>query len=156
MPRLSGPRASEPAGLIVPAWVAAEIVGAARRAAPLEACGVLVGRAGGAATEVRRQRLGRNVHDRPVDRFQLAPEDLLAAEREARRDGLEVVGIWHSHPSSAAVPSEVDRGAAWDGYSYLIVSVAGEAPELRSWRLAGEELEEQEVTEPLPVEGMRP
>ena len=109
-------------------------------------------------TEVVRQRVARNVHRRPTARFELAPEDFLAAERRARADGLEVVGFWHSHPASSAAPSAVDRAASWNGYSYLIVSLADvRRAELKSWRLRRDELVEEDVHEPPPiVEGMRP
>lgn len=144
--------------MVLPAWVAAEIVSSARRETPREACGILVGRTGLGVTEVSDHAPGRNIHRRPADRFELAPEDLLAAERKARAKGLEVVGFWHSHPSSSAKPSAVDRAASWNGYSYLIVSLAGtRGAELRSWRLRREKLVEEDVCEPPPAaEGMRP
>lgn len=154
---LSSERANVQPRLILPARVAAEIVSAARRETPREACGILVGCAGPGVTEVTDHAPGRNVHHRPTDRFELAPEDLLAAERAARAKGLEVVGFWHSHPSSGAEPSAVDRAASWNGYSYLIVSLAEESgARLRSWRLLEENLVEEDVLEPPIAEGMRP
>jgi proteasome lid subunit RPN8/RPN11 len=83
---------------------------------------------------------------RARDRFDLDPADHLAAEELARAVGLEVVGVWHSHPDHPAVPSEADRAQAWRGWSYPIVSVtAGRARELRSWRLAGQGFVEEEL-----------
>jgi proteasome lid subunit RPN8/RPN11 len=59
---------------------------------------------------------------------------------------LEVVGVWHSHPDHPARPSETDRNGAWEGWSYLILSVTAEGvPDLRSWRLRGEHFEEEDV-----------
>lgn len=116
---------------------------------------MLVGRVRRGGAEVLRLAAGRNVHPQPRDRFELAPDDFLAAERAARADGLEVVGFWHSHPATGAVPSAVDRGAAWEGYSYLIVSLVGRE-QLRSWRFAGGEPVEQLIVEPAGAKGLRP
>jgi proteasome lid subunit RPN8/RPN11 len=86
---------------------------------------------------VRRLPAANQRRDRPTDRYALAPETLLAAQKQARADGLDLVGYYHSHPGSAAVPSAFDREHAWPGVSYLIVSVqGGRAEEARSWRLA--------------------
>lgn len=81
---------------------------------------------------------------RARDRFELDPRDFLAAELAARRTGREIVGIWHSHPDHPAVPSETDRLAAWEGWSYLIAEVTRErAGALRSWRLVHDRFVEE-------------
>lgn len=87
-------------------------------------------------------------------RFSIEPETLLAAQKEARRLGLEIVGYYHSHPDQPARPSEHDREHAWPGLSYLIVSVNGsEVAETRSWRRADSsaDLEEEGVDHRAPV-----
>jgi proteasome lid subunit RPN8/RPN11 len=59
---------------------------------------------------------------------------------------MEVVGIWHSHPDHPAQPSETDRQAAWEGWSYMILSVTGEGvSDVRSWRLDGDAFIEEVV-----------
>lgn len=69
-------------------------------------------------------------------RYWIDPRDLLAAQRYTRDRKLDIIGIYHSHPDHAALPSECDRALAWPEYSYLIVSVQqGKATDLRSWRL---------------------
>lgn len=74
--------------------------------------------------------------DSPRNRFSVSVEDVRAAEKAAREQGLEVVGWYHSHPDHPARPSEYDRDHAWPWYSYIIVSVQGGAPqEMTSWRL---------------------
>jgi proteasome lid subunit RPN8/RPN11 len=71
------------------------------------------------------------------NRFLIHPETVLAAHKEARGLGLDVVGYYHSHPDHPAQPSEFDREHAWPGLSYVIVAVRnGRAEEARSWRLS--------------------
>lgn len=73
------------------------------------------------------------------DRYWIDPADLLTAQRSARERGLEIIGIYHSHPDHPAVPSECDRALAWPLYSYVIASVfAGQVTDLKSWRLDDE------------------
>ena len=116
----------------------AEIESHLRRTYPEEGCGVLVGRDQGALRVVERVVPLANRRDGSRhDRFELAPEELLVAEREARDAGMDVVGFFHSHPDHPAVPSSFDLEHAWPYYTYLIVSVArGEAVETSAWRLA--------------------
>jgi proteasome lid subunit RPN8/RPN11 len=117
------------------------------RSHPREACGLLLGRRGEVRTEVADVLEARNlVTTRASERYELDPADHLAAEERARRLGLDVVGVWHSHPDHPAVPSEVDRAQAWEAWVYVIVSVVeGAACELRAWRLVGERFVEVEV-----------
>jgi proteasome lid subunit RPN8/RPN11 len=114
---------------------------------PHEACGLLVGRATRAATVVERSEPARNLAvDRLADRYLLDPDDFYAADQAARRDGLDIVGVWHTHPDHPAQPSPTDLEAAWPGLSYLIVSVAAPGVvERRAWRLDGDKFIEQEI-----------
>ena len=69
-------------------------------------------------------------------RFLITAEDMMQAELEARRLGLEIVGFYHSHPDHPAKPSDYDRDHALPFYSYIILRVAEGRPELMtSWRL---------------------
>jgi proteasome lid subunit RPN8/RPN11 len=126
---------------------------------PEECCGVLMGRplGGGGGSLVERVRPVDNARaDSRGNRYLLHPETVLAAEKEARRLGLRVVGYYHSHPDHPSRPSEFDREHAWPGLSYVIVSVRdGEVADARSWRLTDdrERFEQEELTSevPLPV-----
>lgn len=109
----------------------------ARAAYPVESCGLLLGRWQAGTTEVVYTRQARNL-EHAHDRYRLDPAAFLAADAEARRAGLEIVGIWHSHPDHPAVPSEADRAAAWAGWSYVILAVGPDGvTDVRSWRLDG-------------------
>lgn len=70
------------------------------------------------------------------DRYWIDPADLLRIQKQAREQGLDIIGIYHSHPDHPAVPSECDRRLAWPVYSYLIASVqGGQIADVQSWRL---------------------
>jgi proteasome lid subunit RPN8/RPN11 len=119
----------------------------ARQRYPHEACGLLLGRHERERTEVVEVYEARNLDtERAADRYELDPADHLAAEESARRLGLDVVGIWHSHPDHPARPSDTDLVHAWEGWSYAIVAVdAKGAYELRAWRLERRRFVEEEV-----------
>ncbi len=83
--------------------------------------------------------MGNERRDERGRRYLIGPDDVVALERQAARDGLRVVGYYHSHPDAPAIPSDYDREHAWPWYIYLIVSVRdGRATEARAWRLLGD------------------
>lgn len=136
-----------PCVLLLPPGVRAELEAQAATGYPDETCGLLLGLSNSVRCSVVAQYPARNLNrERANDRFVLDPQDYLAAEEFAEDTGVEVVGVWHSHPDHPARPSETDRAMAWPGWSYLILSVtAGEVVDVRSWRLAGREFYEEEV-----------
>jgi proteasome lid subunit RPN8/RPN11 len=115
---------------------------------PDESCGLLVGSFALGRTETARATRARNLNrERARDRYDLDPADFLAADVAARTEGLEIVGVWHSHPDHPARPSETDRAAAWEGWSYVIVEVTSRGvAALRSWRLEGQSFVEEPVS----------
>ncbi|EJF53249.1 putative metal-dependent protease of the PAD1/JAB1 superfamily [Saprospira grandis DSM 2844] len=81
-------------------------------------------------------------------RFEISPLDYMKAERKALELGLNLLGIYHSHPNHPAIPSIHDLKQAVPYFSYIILSVQeGRAAELTSWRLNEErrEFEAEEV-----------
>lgn len=117
---------------------AAAIRAHTERAHPEECCGVLIGRAGAEPQRVELVREIANVHEEERRRrFLLDPRQHLAAQKEARARGLQVIGVYHSHPDHSAQPSEHDRVHAWPNLCYLIVAVErGTAGEMTAWSLA--------------------
>ena len=100
---------------------------------PNEGCGVMLGQ-NGIVTEVISADNQRN--DSARNRYLIDPLVYLKIEREADKRGLQVLGIYHSHPDVAARPSQFDLDHAWPDFSYLIISVVkGKAVESYSWRL---------------------
>lgn len=115
------------------------IRGEAERGYPEEICGVLIGRDGeGQAREVVRSLAVANARSTErARRYLIDAGALLAAERAAAAEDLEIIGFYHSHPDHPALPSEFDREHSWPYYTYLIVSVrTGRAEEARAWRLS--------------------
>jgi proteasome lid subunit RPN8/RPN11 len=106
----------------------AQLVAAARRAAPREACGLLVG----TGRRVVRAAETTNAAAAPT-KYAIPPDEHFAALRAARRDGLDVIGAFHSHPHSAAVPSATDAAEAFPDFFFVIVGLAP-ALEVRAWR----------------------
>ncbi len=107
---------------------------------PFEGCGLLLGVSENGRNVVRQARPLANVwpvESEKPERFRIDPADWLAVELEAAADGLDVVGIFHSHPDHPPVASPRDVAwAAFVGYSYLITQVAGGVPsQSRSWQL---------------------
>ncbi len=107
---------------------------------PHEGCGLLLGEAQDGVNIVRAARPLPNVWpeiaERP-ERFRIDPADWLAVELEAAAEGLDVVGVFHSHPDHPPIASPRDVAwAAFAGYSYLITQVVAGQPGLsRSWQL---------------------
>ena len=133
--------------LVLPEAVRRELEGWIGSGYPEKTCGLLVGREHLGRIETTRATRARNLNrERARDRYDLDPSDFLAADLAARAEGLEIVGVWHSHPDHPAQPSETDRRAAWEGWSYLIVEVTARGVAgLRSWRLAGQRFVEEPV-----------
>src|SRR6185436_20304185 len=76
---------------------------------PEEGCGILLGREAGEGFAVERWLpLGNRSEETRERRYLIAPEDILTAERQARDDGLDVIGFAHSHPDHPATPSAFD------------------------------------------------
>lgn len=96
----------------------AAMLDAAARAAPAEACGLLLGEGARVATAVP----AANVAVDPLRHFEIDPAALIAAHRAARAGGPQVVGYYHSHPVGEPRPSATDRASAsGDGRVWAIV-----------------------------------
>ncbi len=96
-------------------------------ASPLEACGLLLGRDGYIASV---QPAG-NVHPAPETHFEIDPQALIDAHRDARSGGPEIIGYYHSHPQGPPQPSATDRAmATGDGRIWAIIGLS----RVRFWR----------------------
>ena len=105
---------------------------------PHEACGLMGGTMEGERTIVRDLvPLPNERSDSARNRYLIDPEAFRRAQKTLDGQGLEIVGVYHSHPDHPAEPSAFDREHAWPRLSYVIVAVAaGRSGDLKSWRLS--------------------
>lgn len=104
--------------------VRAALISHARREAPRECCGFLVGARG----HVKFALAMQNVDPRPEARFRIDDRQHIQIRRWLRRlsPPLEIVGVYHSHPNGDARPSATDRAEAlYPEWLFAIVSLAG-------------------------------
>lgn len=79
-------------------------------------------------------------------RFEIDPLDYMKAEKFALSNGVELLGVFHSHPLHPAVPSAHDLKQAVPFFSYIIASVTETKVEnTTSWQLNDEEKFEEEI-----------
>jgi len=141
------------------------IVAQGRAGKPLEICGLLAGRkhAGDAAGEVTAvaEVYPIDSDDRSALTYTMNPLQQLRVEKEVRGRGLEIVGIYHTHPATQPYPSKTDVAQAhwgdtddllFPGYSYLIVSLREvDQPEPRSFKITGRRIPEDIREEPVEI-----
>ncbi len=112
---------------------------------PHECCGVLIGIPGNSAIVMEVQRLTNVNKEMPTRRYDVDPLELAKADSEAEKKGLEIIGIYHSHPDHPARPSKYDHDHAWRYLSYVVMSIEkGKAKAITSWRLNEKKEFEQE------------
>lgn len=107
---------------------------------PHECCGALLGKPNENGWQiVEAIRAGNTRTDSAHNRYHIAPVELVKIQREARTQGLEIAGFYHSHPDHPAQWSPTDFAEAhWLGCSYVITEVAlGKAVVTNSFLLAG-------------------
>jgi [CysO sulfur-carrier protein]-S-L-cysteine hydrolase len=80
----------------------------AKKCAPAESCALLFGKEKSDIATVTEVFLTKNTEDSPVN-FTISNEELLRGYQEAEKKGLDVIGIFHSHPHSEARPSPTDK-----------------------------------------------
>lgn len=107
---------------------------------PHECCGVLLGCMESGERSVRGVvRCGNTRTDSPANRYHIAPQELIAAQKQARAAAMDIIGFYHSHPDHPPQWSETDLAEAhWFACSYVITSIVeGRATQTNSFVLAG-------------------
>jgi proteasome lid subunit RPN8/RPN11 len=122
--------------IVIAPTLLASIEKTARQSMPNECCGILIGTTAGHQSVVSRVIHTENVskEDRRTH-YEIAPQQAFDAFRDAKKDGLKVVGFYHSHTDGTTKPSRTDSQAAWTDQTYLIVSIDREnATGSQAWR----------------------
>ena len=114
---------------------------------PYEVCGVMIGEkdtvthfrkcanlVADDGSETAFKETGGIDRERLKDRYELDPRSYIEADSWARENGLEILGIYHSHPDHPSIPSETDREVASPGWAYIIFSInRGKLADARIW-----------------------
>lgn len=131
--------------LVLPPQMREAMVAHARFAFPEEACGLLATDGHGA---LRMVYCTTNI-ERSATRFTVDPTEHFRAMRHAERNGWEIGGSFHSHPTSPALPSRTDiAGALEPAWVYVIVGLARpDRPEVRAFQIAAGDVVERPVVE---------
>ena len=111
---------------------------------PDECCGILAGQ----NSQVSKLYRMTNV-DHSSYRYNMDPKELYKIYTEIDNDGLEIVGIYHSHTHSEAYPSDTDvRLVTWPDASYILVSLMDKKkPEVRAFRITEGNIAEEQIVE---------
>jgi proteasome lid subunit RPN8/RPN11 len=126
-----------------------KIIGHCYDGLPDEACGLLAGRLRPGSFEpdgrIAVVYPTRNA-DASARTYSVESRDLIRSLRAAEADGLELVGVFHSHTHTEAWPSPTDvRQAMEPGWFYVIVSLKDGDPVLRSFRITDGNIRETPV-----------
>ncbi len=105
---------------------------------PNEGGGFLLGEVDAAGARISECIAVENVFEAAEQhhRYAMTPQDWMRLEDEADARGLVLLGYYHSHPDSPAIPSDYDREHALPNFIYLITRVqGGAAQEMFAWKL---------------------
>ncbi|MDA4112351.1 MAG: M67 family metallopeptidase [Thaumarchaeota archaeon] len=113
---------------------------------PEECCGLLLGvfENNSRTKNVKESMRMSNVFQKEerYHRYTIDPKEFMKAENEAEARGLDVVGIYHSHPNAPAKPSLFDMSYAWPSLSYVVIEVRDASPvDVKSWELKADRSE---------------
>ena len=105
------------------------------QAYPNECCGAMLGAIDGDDKTVRVALPLENAFEgAQAARYELRPEDLLAADKAARERKMDLIGIYHSHPDCDAYFSKTDLKNSCPWYSFVVLSIQnGEFDHANSW-----------------------
>ena len=140
--------------MIIPQHIIDELIDQAKKDAPNESCGYLLGLSSSgeegqgvvAKESVVTENYWMENIDHSSEHFSFAPKDQFAALRYARSNGLKILANWHSHPASPSRPSQEDLRLANDPtIRYAILSLLDGEPKLNSFKILNGEVVDKEV-----------
>ena len=136
--------------MTIPHNIIDELIAQARKDAPDESCGYLLGipspQSGGYGGGLVTENYWMENIDHSSEHFSFAPKDQFAALRYAREHGLRILANWHSHPASPSRPSQEDLRLANDPtIRYAILSLLDGEPKLNSFKILNGEVVDKEI-----------
>lgn len=128
----------DPSGLEIPSRIYQDMLDHASSDSRNEVCGILAGY-GKNKNLIERIFRGKNT-DRSSVSYQLDPRQQLEIEKELKKEGMEMLAIYHSHPVGQAYPSPKDvLLAVWD-VVYIIIGLPGDnSPQVKAFRFYGDQ-----------------
>ncbi|MCP4604708.1 MAG: hypothetical protein GY847_30005 [Proteobacteria bacterium] len=113
----------------------------AKQDLPIEACGYLAGKDG-----IVQKHYELTNMDASGIHFTFKPEEQFDALRDMRSFSFKPLAVYHSHPATPARPSGEDIKLAVDpSISYVIISLAGEHPETKAFRIENDQAKLEEI-----------
>jgi proteasome lid subunit RPN8/RPN11 len=111
-----------------------DMVAHAQSAYPRECCGAMLGVIDGDKSVRIALPLENAYAGEQAAHYELRPEDLLRADKEARARNLDLIGIYHSHPDCDAYFSQTDLKNSCPWYSFVVLSIRhGRFDHANSW-----------------------
>ena len=110
-----------------------------------ESCAMLLGTHNEHQWDVKEDFLTRNAHNDSETSFIISPEELLQGHQFAEKKHLELVGIFHSHPNSAASPSDMDKKFMKINGDVPWIIFSGINTDLRAFILEEDMVSEKEI-----------
>ena len=127
--------------ITIPPYILEEIFSHCRACSPNEACGILAGK----GNEVSKIYLMNNSEQSPVS-YLMDSQEQFRVMKDMRENRLEMVAIFHSHPSSPPYPSPKDVSLAfYEESAYVIVGLAEREPVLRAFSMKEGTVKEIEI-----------
>lgn len=136
--------------LTIPRQLQERLVRWAKRRAPREICGALVGRRGRASQVIPARNVAPG-----LDSFYMDPRDLVAIWRYVERGGRDLLAFYHSHPRGPGIPSPRDiQESHYPEQAMVIIHPDDPARPIRAFALEPG-VRELEVRRPVAKEGKR-
>ncbi len=135
--------------LLLPAQLYNEVLAQAQAELPNECCGLLAGQIektqGGQVFRASQRYALVNEAASPFE-YAGAPKSMFSAFKDMREKGIELLAIYHSHPTSPPMPSKTDlERNFYPDAVHVIVSLLPNPPEMRAWRLEGDRFTEADL-----------
>ena len=135
----------------IPHNIIEELIAQAKKDAPDESCGYLLGTippsfGGGQGEALVTENYWMENIDHSSEHFSFAPKDQFSALKYARSKNLKILANWHSHPASPSRPSQEDLRLANDPtIRYAILSLLDGEPKLNSFKILNGEVVDKEI-----------